>query len=110
MMNLQEMETARRLDVNIVVMVWDDGEYGLISWKQERQFGTHTDLAFNNPDWLKLADAFGWKSHIVENSKDLVTILDHAFMESGPSLVVVPIDYRENLKLTERLGDIACAI
>ncbi len=110
MMNPQEMETARRLDVNIVVMVWDDGEYGLISWKQETQFGTHTDLAFNNPDWLKLADAFGWKSHIVENSKDLVTILDHAFMESGPSLVVVPIDYRENLKLTERLGDIACAI
>ena len=110
MMNLQEMETARRLDVNIVVMVWDDGEYGLISWKQETQFGTHTDLAFKNPDWRKLADAFGWKSHIVENSKDLVTILDHAFMESGPSLVVVPIDYRENLKLTERLGDIACSI
>ena len=110
LMNVQEMETARRLNSNIVAMVWEDKEYGLISWKQQTQFGTHTDLSFNNPDWLMLAESFGWKGHIVENSKDLVATLEKAFNESGPSLVVVPIDYRENMKLTERLGDIACPI
>ena len=110
MMNVQEMETARRLNSNIVVMVWDDSGYGLISWKQQAQFGTHTKLSFNNPDWLKLADAFGWNGHRVENSKVLITTLEDAFEESGPSLVVVPIDYRENMKLSERLGNIACSI
>jgi acetolactate synthase-1/2/3 large subunit len=110
LMNVQEMETARRLNSNIVVMVWEDREYGLISWKQQTQFGSHTDLSFNNPDWLKLAAAFGWKGHLVANSKDLITVLEQAFNEAGPSLVVIPIDYRENIKLTERLGDIACPI
>jgi acetolactate synthase-1/2/3 large subunit len=110
LMNVQEMETARRLNSSIVVMVWEDKEYGLISWKQQTHFGSHTDLSFNNPDWLKLADSFGWNGHYVENSKDLIAVLENAFNEAGPSLVVVPIDYRENIKLTERLGDIACPI
>ena len=110
LMNVQEMETARRLNSNIVAMVWEDREYGMIAWKQQTQFGTHTDLSFNNPDWLKLADSFGWHGHFVDNSMDLASTLEHAFNEQGPSLVVVPIDYRENMKLTERLGDIACPI
>ena len=110
LMNVQEMETARRLNSDIVAMVWEDKAYGLIAWKQQTHFGTHTDLGFGNPDWLKLADAFGWNGHIVENSKDLVSTLEQGFNEAGPSLVVIPIDYRENMKLTERLGDIACPI
>ena len=107
MMNVQEMETAKRLNSNIVVMVWEDKAYGLIAWKQEAQFGHHTDLAFGNPDWMKLADAFGWNGHFVNNSRDLVSTLESAFEETGPTLVVVPIDYSENMKLTKRLGDIA---
>jgi len=110
LMNVQEMETASRLNSNIVTMVWEDKEYGLITWKQQTQFGTHTDLSFNNPDWLKLADSFGWHGHLVKNSKDLALVLEQAFNEPGPSLIVVPIDYRENMKLTERLGDIVCPI
>jgi len=110
MMNVQEMETAKRLNVNCVVMVWEDKEYGLIAWKQESQFGRHTDLAFNNPDWMQLAQAFGWNGHMLTDSADIKTTLEKAFNEDGPSLVVAPIDYRENLKLTERLGDIACPI
>lgn len=110
MMNVQEMETARRLDSNIVVMVWEDKAYGLIAWKQQTQFGQHTDLSFGNPDWLKLASAFSWKGHVVDKSKNLLSTLEKAFNERGPSLVVVPIDYRENMKLTKRLGDIACPI
>ncbi len=110
LMNVQEMETAKRLNVNIVTMIWEDHMYGLIAWKQQNEFGKHTDLSFGNPDWLKLAESFGWSGHRVENSRDLVDTLEKAFAEEGPSLIVVPIDYRENLLLTERLGNICCPI
>lgn len=110
LMNVQEMETAKRIAVNIVVMIWEDHEYGLIAWKQQNEFGHHTDLSFNNPDWAMLATSFGWHSHIVENSTDLQSILAQAFNEKGPSLIVLPIDYRENQLLTERLGNIELSI
>ena len=110
MMNVQEMETARRLGSDITVLVWEDRAYGLIAWKQQGEFGRHTDLSFGNPDWMKLADAFGWHGHHVENSAGLAATLGQALHESGPSLVVVPIDYRENMLLSERLGNIVCPI
>jgi acetolactate synthase-1/2/3 large subunit len=106
LMNVQEMETARRLETQPVVMVWEDGGYGLIAWKQENEFDRHTDLEFTNPDWLQLADAFGWNGHRVENSVDLIGVLRAAFDEPGPSLIVIPIDYRENALLTKRLGEL----
>jgi acetolactate synthase-1/2/3 large subunit len=109
-MNAQDMETARRLDSNIVVMVWADNEYGLIAWKQETHFGRHTDLDFGNPDWLKLADAFGWSGHYVDKSRALKGALETAFNEAGPSLIVIPIDYRENGLLTKKLGEITCPL
>ena len=110
LMNVQEMETATRLGSNIVVMVWADNEYGLIAWKQETHFGRHTDLSFGNPDWNTLADAFGWHGHYVDKSVDLAGMLEAAFEETGPSLVVIPIDYRENPLLTKKLGEITCPI
>ena len=110
LMNVQEMETATRLDSNIVVMVWADNEYGLIAWKQETHFGRHTDLSFGNPDWNMLADAFGWHGHYVDKSVNLAGALEAAFAERGPSLVVIPIDYRENTLLTKKLGEITCPI
>jgi acetolactate synthase-1/2/3 large subunit len=110
LMNVQEMETARRLGSNMVVMVWEDGGFGLISWKQETEFGEHTDLSFGNPDWRGLAESFGWRGHQVEKSRELSDVLETAFQEEGPSLVVIPIDYRENRLLTERLGAITCPI
>ena len=110
LMNVQEMETARRLNSKITVMVWEDNEYGLIAWKQESHFGRHTELSFGNPDWLQLADAFGWSGHYVANSAELSDTLDTALGEDGPSLVVIPIDYRENNLLTKKLGEITCVI
>ena len=82
----------------------------LIAWKQDNEFKRHTDLSFGNPDWLKLAEAFGWQGHRVERSRDLKGVLQQAFDEDGPSLVVLPIDYSENRKLTEKLGQITCPI
>ncbi|MEM7410739.1 MAG: acetolactate synthase large subunit [Myxococcota bacterium] len=110
LMNVQEMETAKRLNSPIALFVWEDHAYGLIAWKQETQFGRHTDLSFGNPDFVALAEAFGWHGHRVENSAELRGTLETALAEEGPSLVVVPIDYRENALLTERLGQIACPI
>ncbi len=110
MMNLQEMETATRLGVKITVMVWEDHEYGLIAWKQETEFGNTTDLKFGNPDWAGLAQAFGWRCHRVDDSRDLAATIRAAIDESGPSLVIIPVDYRENMKLTEQLGAIVCPI
>lgn len=110
LMNVQEMETARRLDADITLMIWEDGGYGLISWKQEDEFGRHTDLAFGNPNWLKLAESFGWQGQYVANARDLRPAIDAALAYCGPSLIVIPIDYRENQLLTRRLGEIRCAI
>ncbi|MES9833042.1 MAG: acetolactate synthase large subunit [Candidatus Thiodiazotropha sp. DIVDIV] len=106
LMNVQEMETAKRLNSNLVMLVWEDSAYGLIAWKQESQFGTHTDLAFGNPDWLLLAKSFGWNGYEITSSSSFIDTLEAAFTEPGPSLVVAPVDYRENMKLTQRLGEI----
>ena len=110
LMNVQEMETVARLGVSLTAVVWEDHEYGLIAWKQANEFGKHTDLSFNNPDWLQLASAFGWHGHCVNDAADLQGVLRTAIAESGPSLVTVPIDYRENALLTQRLGEIVCPI
>jgi len=104
LMNVQEMETARRLDSNITMIVWEDRDYGLISWKQDVEFRRHTDMTFGNPRWELLADAFDWQCLIVESSRELRAVLDKARDHRGPSLVVIPIDYEENQLLTERLG------
>jgi acetolactate synthase-1/2/3 large subunit len=106
LMNVQEMETAARLRSNLVALVWEDRGYGLISWKQDSEFDRHTDLSFGNPDWLLLARSFGWHGHHCTRSRELRATLETAFSEPGPSLVVIPIDYRENPLLTKRLGEI----
>ena len=110
LMNVQEMETAKRLNTNLVMMVWEDHEYGLIAWKQQNEFGHHTDLSFSNPEWMGLATSFGWYGHRCENSSELQATLELAFTEEGPSLVVIPIDYRENGLLTKKLGEITATI
>ena len=110
LMNVQEMETAARLGTDIVVMVWEDGGYGLIAWKQDNQFGRHTDLSFGNPDFIRLAESFGWEGVRVERSRELEGVLAKALAAGRPTLVVVPIDYRENALLSERLGNLQCPI
>lgn len=110
LMNVQEMETAFRLNSNITVMVWEDNAYGLIAWKQWAHFGRHTDLSFSNPKWEKLAEAFGWHYQFVDDSGALSEVVQTAADYSGPSLIVLPIDYGENKKLTERMGELTCPI
>lgn len=93
-----------------MVHLWQDNAYGLISWKQDTHFGRHTDLSFGSPDFMKLADAFGWDGHNVRNARDLRPALEKALAAPGPSLAVMPVDYRENALLTQRMGRMICPI
>jgi len=104
LMNVQEMETAVRLRTPIVTMIWEDKSYGLIAWKQDNEFGRHVPLSFDNPDWVKLAESFGWAGFRVERSAELKGALERAFAANRPALLAIPIDYRENALLSERLG------
>jgi acetolactate synthase-1/2/3 large subunit len=110
LMNVQELETATRIGVAPVIMIWEDGGYGLVSWKQDQEYGRHAPMSFGNPDFVKLAEAFGWNGHRVENAAELAGTIDRAFQSGEPSIIAVPIDYRENVLLTERLGRVVCPI
>jgi len=111
LMNVQDLETAARLKLNLVIMVWVDGEYGLIKWKQQGHFdGRHADLAFGNPDFELLAQAFGLWGRTLSSAGELAPALEEAFAQAGPALLAVPVDYAENLKLSERLGALEVTI
>ncbi len=107
LMNSQELETARRIGANITVVVWRDDGYGLIDWKQRSEFGRPFGVTFDNPDFVAYAASFGLAAFRPSSSADLYPTLKRALEHDGPSLVEVPIDYRENLRLTERLGALA---
>ena len=107
LMNVQELETAVRFGTNVVVMVWVDKAYNLIQWKQQSNYGRHTDCSFGNPDFVKLAESFGWEGINVRNAVDLAPALDRAFQADRPVLLAVPIDYSENELLDERLHIVA---
>lgn len=104
MMNVQEMETATRLGLPVVVVVWVDGAYGVIGWKQENRFGRTHAIEFGNPDWADLARAFGWSHRHAGDGAALGVALAAAFEEEGPALITVPIDYRHNARLAN-LGE-----
>jgi acetolactate synthase I/II/III large subunit len=107
LMNAQELETARRIGANVTVVVWRDDGYGLIDWKQRTEFGRPFGVEFSNPDLVAFAESFGMAAFRPETSADLYPALMRAIEHDGLSLVDVPIDYRENLRLTERLGALA---
>jgi len=109
LMNSQELETARRIGANITVVVWRDDGYGLIDWKQRTEFDHPFGVDFTNPDFVAYAASFGLAAFRPSSSADLFPTLMRALEHDGPSLVEVPIDYRENVRLTERLGALAPA-
>ena len=106
LMNLQEMETAKRMRSDFVAIIWEDKSYGLIKWKQQAEFGKSTDLDFDNPQWEQLAQSFSW-NYIYENDSSKITKrLNETEGLKGPTLFVIPIDYSENEKLTDFLGSL----
>src|SRR5438270_4146149 len=99
MMNSQELETAVRLKLNLVVLILDDGAYGMIRWKQAVDQFPDYGLTFGNPDFVAYARAYGAKSSRVESADGLAPALEAAFVGGGVHIVVVPIDYSENTRV-----------
>jgi len=104
LMNVQELETAMRLRTPIVNIVWENQQYGSIVWKQDKKFGEHFGVDFTNPDFVKLAEAFGMPAWRCESADDFGTHLRHALNLELPSLIVLPIDYSIDVAITEELG------
>ena len=104
LMNVQEMETATRLGVPVVAVVWVDGAYGVIGWKQERRFGRTHAINFGNPDFAGLASSFGWAHREATDAGALRDALAGSLDGEVPTLITVPIDYRQNMRLAN-LGE-----
>ena len=110
MMNSQEIETAMRMKTPMVVLIWNDSGYGLIEWKQMNQFGRPSHVDFDNPDFVRYAESFGAKGYRIQRAEDLLPTLETALADDTVSVIDCPVDYGENLKLTERLGEMICPI
>ncbi|NJM22865.1 MAG: acetolactate synthase large subunit [Richelia sp. SL_2_1] len=112
MMNCQELETALRVGTPFVTLIFNDGGYGLIEWKQENQFGEGkaSFIKFGNPDFVKFAESMGLKGYRVESTTDFVPILKEALAQDVPTVIDCPVDYRENMRFTKKAGDLNCAV
>ncbi|OBG65678.1 MULTISPECIES: acetolactate synthase large subunit [unclassified Mycobacterium] len=106
LMNSQEIETAVRERIPLVVLIWEDGGYGLIEWKMDLELGAHYYVKFGNPDVVKYAESFGAKGYRISHADELLPTLRAALADDGVSVIACPVDYSENLRLTDRLGEL----
>ncbi|BBY03830.1 acetolactate synthase large subunit [Mycobacterium seoulense] len=106
LMNSQEIETAVRERIPLVVLIWEDGGYGLIEWKMDLELGAHYYVKFGNPDVVKYAESFGAKGYRINSAEELLPTLRAALDDEGVSVIACPVDYSENLRLTDRLGEL----
>jgi len=107
MMNNQEIDTALRLGLDIVILIFNDSKYGLIEWHQLRHFDRATGISFRNPDFVMLAESFGAKGYRVSSAEDFIPTMQKALGDGTVSIVDCPVDYAENMKLTGKLNTLA---
>ena len=103
MMNSQELETAVRLKLPLVILIWRDNGYGVIRWKQQVRFGRTSSVDFGNPDFVRYAESFGAAGYRVTAPTELRPILEQALQLDVPAVIDCPVDDGENLRLTKRL-------
>ncbi len=108
LMNSQELETAVRLGVAITVLVLRDGKYGVIQHHMDTRLGRHFGVDFGNPHLVAYAASFGVRGYRIERAEDLPPALKSALQDKAPSLIDCPIDYHENEKLGQALGEVIC--
>jgi acetolactate synthase-1/2/3 large subunit len=106
LMNSQEIETGLRLGLPFVILVWVDDEYGLISWKMQLELGRAHHTKFRNPDFVSYAESFGATGYRVESAAELLPTLQAALADDTVSVIACPVDYSDNLRLTEALGQL----
>ncbi len=107
LMNSQEIETALREQIPFVVLIWEDGAYGLIGWKMDLELGHHVEVGFSNPDFVSYAESFGARGYRVGAAGDLLPMLEEALAADTVSVITCPVDYTENLRLTAALGELS---
>ncbi len=105
LMNSQEIETALRMEIPIVILIWNDAGYGLIKWKQMNSYGRPSHVDFTNPDFVKYAESFGARGYRIEKTCELLPTLKRALTDNTVSVIDCPVDYSENLRLTAKLGE-----
>lgn len=105
MFSSQDLETAVRLGLNIVHIIWNDGNYDMVKFQEEMKYGDSAAVKFGPIDFVKYAESFGAKGYRVEKAADLNKVLDQAFKENGPTIVDVPVDYSFNQTLGKTLLD-----
>lgn len=110
MMNCQELETALRVGTNFVTLIFNDSAYGLIGWKQMNQFGSSSFVDFKNPDFVKFAESMGLKGYRINSADELIPTLKEALAQDIPSVIDCPVDYSENVKFSQKAGDLICRI
>ncbi len=110
MMNSQEIETALRCNVAIVILIWNDSQYGLIEWKQQRRFGRSAYIDFKNPSFITYAESFGATGVRIEKTSQLLPELKKALSRQTVTIIDCPVDYSENNRLTELLGSVLSEI
>jgi acetolactate synthase I/II/III large subunit len=110
MMNMQELETAVRIGTPFVTLIFNDGGYGLIEWKQQVHYGESAFIKFGNPDFVKLAESMGLKGYRIESAIDLIPTLKEALDQKVPTIIDCPVDYRENLLFTRKSTDQSCPV
>ncbi|MBL4851681.1 MAG: acetolactate synthase large subunit [Gammaproteobacteria bacterium] len=111
MMNSQEVETAVRLKLNLVITILNDSSYGMIRWKQASAGFDDWGLEFGNPDFVKYAQSYGANGHRIESAESLIPVLNQAFDAGGVHLIDLPIDYSENEKvLIDELTEKVCLL
>lgn len=106
LMNSQEIETALRVRTPIVILVWDDNAYGLISWKMDLEIGHNVETHFSNPDFVAYAESFGAKGYRISSADELLPTLRAALEDDTVSVIACPVDYSANSALIESLGEL----
>ncbi len=111
MMNSQELETALRLKLDLVILILNDNGYGMIKWKQESQKMQDFGLSFTNPDFVKYAESYGAHGYRVTETESLKSLLEKTLVLPGVHVIEVSIDYTENYKVfTKELQDKVCPV
>ena len=106
LMNSQEIETALRIGTPMVVLIWVDDAYGLISWKMDLEIGHHVDTRFTNPDFVAYAESFGAKGYRISSADELLPTLRTALAADTVSIIACPVDYTANSALIAALGEL----
>jgi acetolactate synthase I/II/III large subunit len=106
LMNSQEIETALRLHIPFVILIWVDDAYGLISWKMDLEIGRNVDTTFTNPDFVAYAESFGATGYRIRSAGELLPALRAALAAETVTVIACPVDYSANLELIESLGEL----